>query len=480
MSNAPGMSARAAAAMVFTTSALVLVLEIVAGRLMAPYVGVSLETFTGIIGTVLAGIAVGAAAGGALADRRDPLTLIGRALVLGGGLTWLAIPIVTTLGPGMTGTPADIVALTSAGFLLPAAVLSGIAPMVAKLRLSTLEETGAVVGGLSAWGTFGALVGTFGTGFVLIALLPVRTIIIAIGAVLVVAGIVVTGRSRGGRPDVVESGLVVLVGILTLGIGSPCDHETEYYCVRIVADADRPSGRSLVLDQVRHAHSDLDDPAHLEIRYVRLLAAAAELVGPGPIEVLHIGGGGFTLPRYFDHVRPGSDQVVLELDDELVDIARAELGFERGSNIEVRTGDARLHLDRLPTGAFDLIIGDAFAGDSVPWHLTTREVMTEIRRMLRPDGLYAMNVIDGGSSGYSRAQLATLYDVFDEVTLVEPADGIGSTPVNQILIAGDRPIPALPIAPGDGRVVSTADTRDFVGDAPVLTDDFAPADQLRG
>ena len=84
---------------VFGTSAAVLVLEIIAGRLMAPYVGISLETFTGIIGTVLAGIAVGAAVGRRLADRRDPRTLIGPALIVGGALAWLSVPIVTGLGP---------------------------------------------------------------------------------------------------------------------------------------------------------------------------------------------------------------------------------------------------------------------------------------------------------------------------------------------------------------------------------------------
>ncbi len=83
------MSRRYAQVLVFVTSGAVLVLEILAGRLMAPYVGVSLETFTGIIGTVLAGIALGAAVGGRLADRYDPQRLIGPALMLGGVASWL-------------------------------------------------------------------------------------------------------------------------------------------------------------------------------------------------------------------------------------------------------------------------------------------------------------------------------------------------------------------------------------------------------
>ena len=78
------MSETRARILVFCTSAAVLVLEILAGRLMAPYVGVSLETFTAIIGTILAGIAAGSAIGGRLADRYDPELMIGPALALGG------------------------------------------------------------------------------------------------------------------------------------------------------------------------------------------------------------------------------------------------------------------------------------------------------------------------------------------------------------------------------------------------------------
>ncbi len=143
---------------------------------MAPYVGVSLETFTGIIGTILAGIALGSAVGGRLADRYDPQTLIGPALVAGGVLSWFSIPVVSFLGPGVGSQIPGIVILALFGFFAPAMALTAISPMVAKLRLKSLEETGEVVGGLSAAGTVGALVGTFVTGFVLVsAVLPGRS-----------------------------------------------------------------------------------------------------------------------------------------------------------------------------------------------------------------------------------------------------------------------------------------------------------------
>src|SRR5690606_21106970 len=77
-------------------------------------------------------------------------------------------------------------------FFLPATVLSSVSPMIAKIRLDRIDETGTVVGGLSAAGTIGGLAGTFLTGFVLLAALPSRPVLIAVGAALIVAGIAVT------------------------------------------------------------------------------------------------------------------------------------------------------------------------------------------------------------------------------------------------------------------------------------------------
>ena len=457
-------------------------LEIIAGRLMAPYVGVSLETFTGIIGTVLAGIAVGAAVGGTLADRHDPRLLIGPALVLGGALTWASLPILRVLGPGVGSGAGAIVFLTSAAFLAPATVLSAVSPMVTKLRLADLDETGTVVGGLSAAGTVGAIVGTFVTGFVLVAALPSRPVVLLIGAALVTVGIGVWWRlGRLGRRNrsVAMAGCLVVAGAGAVLLAPPCERETAYFCANVTQDEERPSGRSLILDRTRHAHVDLDDPTYLDIRYVRIFADAAATAPEGPLDVLHLGGGGFTFPGYLAAVRPGSDQLVLEIDPELVEIATEDLGLRLDADLRVRLGDARLAFEDLDTDAHDLILGDAFASTSVPWHLTTIQVMEQIDRMLRPGGLYVMNVIDGGPNRYARAQLATLAAQFDHVAVVVPAEGVPEQGrVNQVLIASDSPIPDLDVDRADGTVLRWAAARRFVRGAEVLTDDFAPVDQL--
>ena len=136
----------AAGALVFFTSASVLVLEILAGRILAPYVGVTLQTFTGIIGTVLAGIALGSWLGGRAADRGDPSRLLAPLLIGGGLLVVITPTVVTVLGPSLSGeNPAQIVSLAFVGFFLPAAVLSAVPPTVAKIQLQSLDETGTIV-----------------------------------------------------------------------------------------------------------------------------------------------------------------------------------------------------------------------------------------------------------------------------------------------------------------------------------------------
>lgn len=474
----PGsLAAAGATALVFACSAAVLVIEILAGRLLAPYVGVSLETYTGIIGTVLAGIAVGTAAGGRLADRVDPRVMLGPTVAAGGVLALVSVPVVTVLGPAVAGGgPVAIVVLALAAFVLPTAVLSAVSPMVAKLRLASIAETGAVVGGLSAAGTAGALVGTFLTGFVLVAALPSRPLVFGLGVALVVLGVVLWVRLSSGRPGAATAAAFLVTAGLAGASPSPCERETAYYCATVQSDPDRPGGRVLVLDDLRHSYVDLDDPTYLDFRYIRLFSAVTDRVlEPGPIDALHLGGGGFTFPRHLLATRPGTSNVVLELDPEIVAIGKAELGLDPGPDLRIRTGDARTNIAEEPTDAYDLVVGDAFGGLSVPWHLATVELVEEVSRTLRPGGFYVVNAIDGGPRRFVRAELATFGQVFDHVALVVPPAG---TFGNHVLVAGDDPIDLGAVDPADGVVLSGAELEAFVGGAQVLRDDFAPVDQL--
>ncbi len=496
----------AAGALTFFAAATVLVLEIAAGRLLAPYVGVSLNTYTGIIGVILAGIALGAWLGGRAADTYGPLTLLGPTLVVGGLASALAVPVVDLVGAvGLGDGIGAIVLLATLGFVAPAAMLSAVAPMVVRATISDVASSGTLVGRLSAIGTAGAITGTFLTGFVLLGALPTRAIIIGAGGLAVLVGAWLTWRGRGpgrrGRTEVTRSiggallGLVVVGGVAVAAPG-PCERESAYYCIAVVEDPGRPTGRTLVLDRLRHAYVDLADPTHVEFGYLRSWLAALEDVietHGDELDVLHIGGGGFTFPRWLDARSPGSSHTILELDPVVYDVARTELGFVPSATTDVRLGDARLSIRRLPDDAFDIAAGDAFGGLSVPWHLTTVEFVDEVDRVLRPDGRYVMNLIDGPGLRFALAETATLLDRFEHVAVIAPGSTLAALEGraaggggNVVLVASHVPLDLAAIearARRDGhpvRVLTGDAALALAGDVRPLTDDWAPVDQLIG
>lgn len=479
-------------ATVFFASAAVLVLETLAARLLAPYIGDSLETYTSIIGVCLAGIAAGAWIGGRLADEFDPRPLIPVALIGGGALAMASIPIIRGFGPTATpGEPVTTVFLAGCALFLPSMVLSTISPLVVKLRLGTVEATGRVVGGMSALATVGSLVGTFTTGFVLVAQFPTRAVVTVLGSTLVVAGVAMWLVLRRPVPAVVVAiGLVLAAGsvIGAVAVDRPCDVETRYYCANVETDPDRPTGRRLILDDLTHAYVDLADPTVLELRYTQWLGDVVDAMPEGRVDTVHLGGGGFTIPRYVQATRPGSTSAVLEIDPAVVDVAEQHLGLVPGAGLTAITGDARVNLRELGDATADLIVGDAFGGRAVPWHLTTREFVGDIRRVLRSGGIYAQNLIDQPPLRLLRADVATLRTVFEHVAVLAPAERLdGTIGGNAVVIASDSPLPLDRIAAseaargGDAVLLAGGPGLDaFVDDAMVLTDDFAPTDQLIG
>lgn len=483
------LGAPAAAALVFFASGAVLVLEILSLRLVAPYIGLTLETSTAVIGFALAAIAAGAWLGGRAADAVPPQRLLGPVVLLAGVLVLFVGPVVRWGGEQVRGGGVAAVLLVAAlAVFAPAALLSAVTPLVVKLRLATLAETGRVVGRLSGVGTLGALMATFGTGFLLVAAAPTSAILLALGIFLALLGIALTIRLRG----LFAAGpmaLAMLGGAAATAFApQPCDLETAYHCARIVPDDFSESGRTLHLDTLRHSYVDLSDPTLLKFSYTRGIASVVAGKWPAaqPLKALHLGGGGVTFPRYLAATRPGTQNLVLEIDGGVVELDIEQLGLRLGDGMDVRVMDARLGLAEQPAESFDLVVGDAFGGLSVPWHLTTKETVSDVRRALRPNGVYALNVIDYPPLGFARAEVATVADVFQHVALVSyPELFAGRAGGNLVIVASDQELPVDAIrdqlarsAPEWDLISDPAGVRSFARQAKVLSDDFAPVDQL--
>jgi hypothetical protein len=252
-------------------------------------------------------------------------------------------------------------------------------------------------------------------------------------------------------------------------------------------DPTRPSGRLLVLDTVLHSYVDLSDPTYLQFPYVQAIASVADVMRPPaqPLSALHLGGGGLSLPRYLEATRPGTRSRVLEIDGGVLGVDRAELGLRPRPGLDIEVEDARLGLSQEAAGGRDLVVGDAFGGIAPPWHLTTREVVAEIRRILRPDGIYVANIIDNPPNRFIRAEVATVGSVLPNLAIIA-ADGALTDQVggNFVIVASAAPLPTTALRRrlaerGTPVVVSGPGAANaFADGAPVLTDDHAPVDQL--
>ena len=195
--------------------------------------------------------------------------------------------------------------------------------MVVKLQLASLDRTGSTVGRLSALGTAGAIAGTFVTGFVLVAAWPTTPILVGVAIAVIATGVVVDVAQRSGGRRGRRHARIVGTACLAAIVGGagafavnaaldPCERESAYYCARVdTAGLNCPDGLTLYLDTLRHSCVYPDDPTRLGYSYARRFADVLEAAaGPAwsPPDVLHVGGGGFTLPRYVSATIPRVEQ----------------------------------------------------------------------------------------------------------------------------------------------------------------------------
>lgn len=476
-----------AALIVFIEAMGVLVLEILSVRLLAPYVGLTLETTTSIIGAVLLGISLGAGIGGVIADRTNPRYLVTGLLVTGGVLSLLTVPLVRWIGPtALDGGTIGALKVTLIALVPVAAVLSAISPAIAHWRLSDLAISGKVVGGLSMWGTAGALVGTFGTGYILVPLFPVSTSVFGVGILLVTTGVVFAATMRVLTVNAVICMvlLILAVGVSGLLLPKPCLTETSYHCVNVTPVAGYPNGRYLYLDTERNSFVDLTSDSDLgTFNYYRWIAGVIESDKPySPLNMLVIGGGAFTLPKWLQSVRAGSRSTTLEVDSQLIQFDKQYLGLITSPSLRAVAGDARLTIRRQSTSSQDIVIGDAFSGLTVPWQLMTEQFIHEIRRVLTPNGFYVINMIDFHPLSLLRAEIATIKTQFTNVRLITKADSNGKPAGgNVIILASNFSLPKSnpKSLVGGGITYNDEQTIHVEGDPPILTDNYAPVEQLQ-
>ncbi|MFD2767016.1 spermidine synthase [Micromonospora eburnea] len=250
--------------------------------------------------------------------------------------------------------------------------------------------------------------------------------------------------------------------------------------LEIVVDRARPTGRTLLAAGVEQSYVDVADPRHLHFEYVRRMAAVVDLLAPPgrPLAALHLGGGALTLPRWLAATRPGSPQRVIERDPAVVELVRRELP-PAPAEVAVEVGDARDAVAAAPSGAYELVLADVYRAARMPRQVASVEFVAEAARVLRPDGVYLVNVTDLPPLVFSRTQVATLRAVFADVCLVADRRMLrGRRYGNLVLAAAHHPdrLPVRRLAarvardPVPGAVLHGAALDEFVAGTRPATD----------
>jgi spermidine synthase len=522
---------------VFIASFCTLVIELVAGRIMAPYVGVSLYTWTSIIGVVLAGISIGAYLGGLLADRYPRHSTLGWLLFLSGLGAFSISPLTNLIGGAefQTSLMTRILLITAIIFFVPSCLLGMISPVVVKLTLNNLQKTGNVVGKIYAFSTLGSILGTFATGFFLISWMGTRNILLTMGIILIVAAPIFGGfffrkktlmlfflficlililpvlglygyaAIRPGQVALPRSPIHSLETVYEYAFKPPSDltayffTESNYYTIKLKRDnrnGEEAPLETLVLDHLIHSYTDLSDPSYLEYEYERIYEEVIRWQARRreSLNALFLGGGGYTLPRLIDAKYPNAQIDVVEIDPQVTRVGLEYLGISEAKQIRSFNEDARWFvMNSKEKGKYDFVFGDAFNDLSIPYHLTTKEFTMQLRSLMKPDGLLMANVIDSFQKGrFMPSYIRTLEEVFGKgnvhlLTLSTDYDTMGIS--TYVVVASpqkldmDSFIKTIKVK-GKEEMTSNVMPSDRLQQylkersSVILTDDYVPVDNL--
>jgi len=480
-------------------SASSLIVEIVAGRMIAPYVGMSLYTWTSIIAVVLAGFSVGHWWGGKIASlptqralRITGWTMIAAACTTAGATLLLrafAGPVVEAFAHPL----AAITTLSVLAFFLPSLFAGVPAPVLTVVAMRDRDRSEQALGAMFASGAVGAIVGTLLAGFLFVPwigsvkTLVVITVVYAVAAVLCFR----LGKAalRGTVGAVLGIGVAVGIGAWALSLPAVCDRESSYYCIRTVSLSDNPGNpvHLMVVDHLAHGISAREVPRVMFTEHSAMLDALPRMRMDRPdFTSFHIGGGTYSVPRAWAD-RGISDITIAEIDPVVTEIAADQFWFDPAT-ATILHGDARVALSR-SAQTYDVIVGDAFTDIAAPEHLVTQEFFQLVSQRLSPEGVFAMNLIDNlDRLDALAAVVLTLRDVFPSVEVWTDgrAPQRGERRVFVLLASGsDSPVSTIDAMAPDVTRFQALDNA-FINriveqkNAQILTDDHAPLAYLIG
>lgn len=479
---------------VFLCGAIVMILEIVGARVLAPYLGTSIFVWTSLIGIILGSLSLGYWWGGKLADRRPSYRVFALTIFISGIfvalITFSKEVVLLAIQGAISDVRVGAAVATLALFAAPSVLLGMVSPFAVKLRVDDLDKSGATVGYLYAISTIGSIIGTFLAGFVLISYFGNTRILLVLSIALIVTSLLAyTGafsKTRLGFLALAAASLFLTGRVNLSGVQPPpgfVDVDTQYSRVWIFDRIDERSNRPAKLMMIGNENSSAmflnhDDLVFQYTKYYRLVMHFR----PDIKSALMLGGGGYSYPKDYLKRLPEATLDVVEIDPALTDLARKYFALKDNDRLNIYHEDGRIFINAT-RNKYDAVFVDVFKSLRVlPYQLTTREAVRKIYGALNDDGVVLVNMISGisGDNGrFLRAEYATYRTLFPQVYLFpvrNPEDGVSSQ--NIVMIALKNPAkPSLRSAdPELDGYLKHLWTEEIQMDLPVLTDDFAPVD----
>jgi spermidine synthase len=426
------------------SGAVLMSLELLGSRVLAPRYGSSIYVWGALITVFLTALAAGYALGGRLADRRPDAAVLSAILSAAAVLILPAVQWGQPLLAELNRAGWDVrwsALLASVVLFLPASLAIGmVSPFAVRLAVRHVEGVGSVAGGYSALSTAGSIAGTLLTAFVLIPSFDVRTLLLLLAATLAGCALIVM-RDRLS----LALGIGAAIACATAGLaGRPAEaslartllyKDTAYHHI-VVSELERT--RYLRFDNLVQGGVRLDDPGRSVVAYEEGLFVPWA-IRPGIRTVCQIGLGPGSFARVLSRLMPEVSVDSVEVDPVVADVARRFFLYRESDRVRTIISDGRVHLDR-PGPLYDMIVLDAFNSTGTPFHLTTREFFRLARSRLTPDGVFAANFVGGLMGKDARlfwAAYATIRRQFGQVYLLnaEVAEGRMDFKGNLILIA---------------------------------------------
>ena len=474
---------------VFLAGLAVMVLELDGSRILAPYLGTSLYTWTSLIGIILGALSLGYFLGGKLADKKPSFKTLSIILLLAAisiGLIGLVKePFLKFIQNEINDIRVGSIVATTILFVIPSVLLGMVSPYAVKLKIETLAKSGRTVGNLYAISTIGSIVGTFLAGFYLIPAMGNTKILYLIAIILLIAASISYSKNF-----VVRSLVIVLIFLSIVGMfykkteAKIIDVDSQYNRIIISEGTDQETGRP-----AKYIYTDpfgtqsaifTDNDNDLVFQYTKYYRLVDHF-SPNSQNVLMIGGGAYSYPKDFLTKHAEGNIDVVEIDSKFTELARQYFNLTDNPRLGIIHEDGRIFLNKTDK-KYDAILIDAFKSLTPPWQLATKESAEKMYLRMDDNGVVIANIVsalEGEKSKFARAEFTTFRSIFPQVYFFQVYKIDPKLSQNLILVAQkSAQKPSFQSSNEELNSYLKNFYRGKINESYILTDNFAPVENL--